>query len=394
MPPLRPLRWSGYFITPRSRPCTSVRRPLLARPQSSATQQFSDEDSTVTDVSHNSYPSTPSSDSSRPLTDLPSPPPSLVSSSAKLSALHARLSLPEKFPLTTLSRTLIHPTADPHPSFNNASLAHLGQTLMGYYISEHLICHYPRLPMVVLFAACTAYIGPETLTALTREFGVEPAAEPGGEVDPGLLQFARRPPGKPTPNIATKLWRRGLSSQIATGAAFADQPADASPSAHASAENAPLTEAAASFVRALFGALYLHTGLTPTKQFFASHILSRHLSLSSLFSFRQPTRDLSRLCAREGFDAPVARLISETGRLSRHPVFVVGVYSGQEKLGEGAGASLDEARTRAAVTALMGWYLYSPLEVRVPSETQEKVARVGKERPWEPVMIDGGEVIV
>lgn len=70
-------------------------------------------------------------------------------------------------------------------------------------------------------------------------------------------------------------------------------------------------------------------------------------------------------------------------------VFVVGIFSGQDKLGEGAGASLLEARSRAAVAALKGWYLYSPLNVRVPSSMEEEGAA-----PWKPVHVDLGEVIV
>ena len=80
-----------------------------------------------------------------------------------------------------------------------------------------------------------------------------------------------------------------------------------------------------------------------------------------LFQFEQPTRELSRLCVREGFQQPIARLEKETGRYSRHAVFIVGVYSGEEKLGEGQGSSLPEAKIKAAISALKGWYLYSPV---------------------------------
>ena len=64
------------------------------------------------------------------------------------------------------------------------------------------------------------------------------------------------------------------------------------------------------------------------------------------------------------------------------------MYTGNEELAHGAGGSLDEARTKAAIVALKTWYLYSPLQVRVPSDAVEKGAK------WEPVLIDGGEVIV
>ncbi|RMY44563.1 hypothetical protein D0864_15607, partial [Hortaea werneckii] len=115
--------------------------------------------------------------------------------SAKLSALHARLSLPSKLPLQTLARCLIDPSADPRPAYNNASLAILGQDLLGYYTSEYLTCRYPRLPMPVLFAAQYAYAGNATLGAMRVEWGVEAVAAPGPEVDPGLLQLKRTIPG-------------------------------------------------------------------------------------------------------------------------------------------------------------------------------------------------------
>jgi large subunit ribosomal protein L44 len=50
-------------------------------------------------------------------------------------------------------------------------------------------------------------------------------------------------------------------------------------------------------------------------------------------------------------------LLKETGRLSISPVFVVGVYSGADKLGEGFGSSLKMAEFRAAEDALLRLYL-------------------------------------
>lgn len=112
--------------------------------------------------------------------------------------------------------------------------------------------------------------------------------------------------------------------------------------------------------------------------------------MDKLFNFVQPTRELSRLCAREGFGSPVARLLGETGRMSSAPVFIVGVYSGNECLGEGQGGSLDEARIRAAANVLKGWYLYKPFDTGdVPSRTD-----VNPDATFNPTMIDGGEVIV
>ncbi|KZF23400.1 ribonuclease III [Xylona heveae TC161] len=340
------------------------------------------------------------------LTQYPSPPPELARSSAKLAALHARLGLPERFPLETLARALVDPSADPAPRFNNGSLRTLGNNLLGYYAAEHLVCKYPRLPLTVLFQAVYAYIGPKALSQVRHEWGIELAAEPGGEVDPGLLQFARLTPGE-TPAEGTSGrpneemgWRRGMSSRVVYDNMYgepktemeASERPELAPGVTVEDKRGETAEhAGANCVRAIFGGLYLHAGRPAAKKFFHDHFLSRQLDIAALFQFNQPTRDLSRLCAREGFEPLIARLLSETGRHSRHPVFVVGVYSGKDKLGEGIGGSLDEARIRAAISSLKGWYLYSPMDTRVPSDVE---GQDGASVSWKPVYVDGGEVVV
>ncbi len=323
---------------------------------------------------------------------IPSPHPSAAEKSIKLHALRSRLTLPERFPLPTLARTLVHPSADPDPAFNNASLSILGRHLLSYYITEWLLCNYPRLPIAVLFAAVEAYVGPQSLATIAKEWGIEAAAEPGGEVDPGLLQFRRIESGEALPAAFKQQvhkWNITDTHKIMRSDEFGSLTAPPGPH-DLQDTGVPSEIAAQSFVRAFIGALHVHLGAPLVKRFFRDHFLSRHLDISTLFDFRTPTRDLSRLCAREGFEPPIARLISETGRLSRHPVFVVGVYSGNDKLGEGSGSSLNEARIRAAVAALKAWYLYKPLEVVMPSSTEGEPDT----SKWRPNLIDCGEIIV
>ncbi|KAI5270340.1 ribonuclease III [Aureobasidium subglaciale] len=331
--------------------------------------------------------------------------------SAKLSALHARLSLPPRFPTQSLAQCLVHPSADRRANANNSSLAVIGQDVVAYYTAEWLLCNYPRLPMQILFAAQYAYSGPRTLSAMREEWGVESVAAPGIEVDPGLLQFTRRQPGnamaeggmarlkdsstsadnKPATRRSNEQWnyRRGVSSRIVYDNQFGDLQQNGSDPATApqNPDAVTLEDASASFVNAVFGALYLHAGAQATQAFHHAHILSRHIPLHTLFDFTHPTRDLSRLCLREGFEPPVARLLSETGRHSRSPVIVVGVYSGSDKLGEAAGSSLDEARVRAAAAALRSWYLYTPPRENIVLPSQSSTAQ------WKPQMIDIGEIV-
>lgn len=369
---------------------------------------------------------------------IPSPNPSRALRSAKLAALHARLALPDRLPLQSLARTLVDSSADPAPLFNNVNFAFLGQSLINYHTSEMLMCKYPRLPMQILHAAMRAYAGDRTLYYVARAWGVEAAAAPGYEVDPGLLQFSLDEDRisntkwgfvrKEAEYIEKYKWRRGISSRVVLDDDFGDALTPSKLAKPVSLEEVereaeleetkeeveemekiemelPLERQLAlgnpdekmakshavhgTFVRALVGAIYGHAGREAARSFVKSHILCRQLDLSQLFSFKAPVRELARLCAREEFEPPVARLLSETGRLSRTPVYVVGIFSGNDKLGEGTASNLGFARQKAAMNALKAWYLYSPGEdVRVPSDMLVTTAT-----PWEPVYIDIGEVI-
>lgn len=343
-----------------------------------------------------------------------------------------------------MARTLVDPSADPAPLFNNANLAFLGQTLISYHTSEMLMCRYPRLPMEIMHSAMKAFAGDRTLYTIARSWGVESAAAPGGEVDPGLLQFSLDAPrGFNTRwgfvragdrNLRGEKYRGGISARVVVDDDFGEPIPFSAAAKHinlkhgrfgpdvedlADAEDdvadyssdpreaglprerklslgdprekiAKSHDIHATFVRAVVGAIYTHSGRESARSFVRSHVLSRQLDLANLFTFKLPVRELSRLCMREEFEPPVARLLSETGRLSRTPVFVVGIFSGNEKLGEGAAASLDYARKKAAMNALKAWYLYSPGEdVPVPSDM---LASDGAKR-WVPAYVDIGEVI-
>lgn len=368
-------------------------------------------------------PQWPSISTEDPLGPPPSPLPRDALRSAKLAALHARLSLSDKIPVQTLARTLVDASADPAPLFNNANLAFLGQTLISYHTSELLMCRYPRLPMQILHSSMKAYGGDKTLSHIARSWGVESAAAPGMEVDPGLLQFSLdkerafnttwgfvRPEAA---YIEKYKWRRGISSRVVLDNDFGEALADPDKAAKLQdggdevdldldlpverkltlgdpdEKISKSQNIHATFVRAVVGAIYTHCGREAARSFVKAHVLSRQLDLQKLFSFKLPTRELARLCAREEFEPPVARLLSETGRLSRTPVYVVGIFSGNDKLGEGSAASLDHARAKAAMNALKAWYLYSPGEdVPVPSDMLVEGAK-----PWQPVYVDIGEII-
>lgn len=343
----------------------------------------------------------------------PSPSTDRALGSAKLAALHARLALPQRLPLQTLARALVDASADDNAQFNNANLAFLGHTVINYHVAEWLMCRFPRLPMDIFHSAMNGYAGHSPLHLVARSWGIDAAAAPGGEVDPGMLQFSVHKPGSAVTRFGRKRseaeyikkykWRRGISSRVVFDDDFGEQVGEETDSAaeedggnvepslmaYGDSETRQMAEMAyANAVRAVTGAVYAHCGREKVKSFIRAHLLSRALDMPRLFSFQFPTRELKLLCDREDFEAPVARLLSETGRMSRTPVYVVGIFSGKDKLSEGAGPNLDHARIKAAINALKAWYLYSPgTNVRVPSDMLSEGAR-----PWEPAYIDIGEI--
>lgn len=269
-------------------------------------------------------------------------PETVASSVPALQSLAARLSV-QDIPYSALARTLISETASLKYA-NNAGLSRFGKTLLSFFVHEHFMLKYPRLPPPVLRRVVETYTGMPALAAIGTMWGVEPdtrsafsryLADASDVASLGKLSFTDA-------NIDVE---KGVIEKAPVGKHAID-----------------LNGAMGHFVRALVAAVYAHRGIEGAGEFIKSYIVKpQKLDILSIMSFSRPTRELSTLCAREGLEPPVSRLMAESGRYSIAPVFVVGVFSGAQKLGEGQGSSLREARTRAAVNALQGWYLYSPV---------------------------------
>lgn len=90
-------------------------------------------------------------------------------------------------------------------------------------------------------------------------------------------------------------------------------------------------------------------------QYFRALHLTLHLSEALMGSSRANSGLLSPsyiffLFTLEHSTNVVYRLLRETGRLSSTPIFVVGVFTGKDKLGEGFGSSLKMAEYRVRLT--------------------------------------------
>ncbi|SCV01139.1 LAME_0G14312g1_1 [Lachancea meyersii CBS 8951] len=303
-------------------------------------------------------------------------PETLASKSPALNSLHSRLRLPGSFPKSTLARCLtcrssqlpkkaVSPSSGaaftntvPTNNFcDNHGLNIFGKNLLTYHVSRQVMTQYPRLPTVVLNAAVDGYISHNVLASIGRSWGIE--LENASVMD----RFLKEEPIQLTLGrlrFFNNSLKREDGVELITGQNFSEE------AAYALA------------VRSIIGALWAYTHETNPAlafKFIDNHILSRKLDVTKIFQFEHPTRELAVLCRREGLEAPVSRLLAESGRLSKAPVFIVGVFSGSEKLGEGFGASLKEAKARAATDALTKWYCYEPVK-------------------GQPSVIDHGAVIV
>lgn len=297
-------------------------------------------------------------------------PESTAQQSPPLVALFARLRLPESYSYSTLSQAL---NMNKYGGLaNNFGLSTLGKTLLSYYVSEHLLLRYPRLPMAVHNAAVDAYMGTEALSLIGKSWGIEVDSSSKLQKhlaqEPEFLQYGKL--RFLAENAKEEVEESGIhelsKEELAT--------LDPSTNSYISKEQ----DAYASAVKAIVGGLYTHAGEDVTKEFIRAHILSRKVPLTEMFQFSKPTRELARICEKLELEHPLeVRLIAETGRLSAHAIYVAGAFSGGDKLGEGVGSSLNEAKTRAVVNALLAYYLYTPVNeegnpVKMPSDENYK----------------------
>jgi large subunit ribosomal protein L44 len=107
-------------------------------------------------------------------------------------------------------------------------------------------------------------------------------------------------------------------------------------------------DALASVPRAMTALIYHHRSLAVARKFAHTFFLSRLIDLGSFIKFRDPKLALSFTVEQFGRERPISRLLRESGRASNSPIYVVGIFSGVDKLGEGFGSSLRMAEYRVS----------------------------------------------
>lgn len=107
-----------------------------------------------------------------------SPPPAALTALAHRVGLGKLETDPTLIQQVCTHESITHPFAKLHPNKplprTNTNLAVLGNSLLGLFATEFLHASYPHLPVRVVKAAVSAYVGPSTCARVAREMGVVP----------------------------------------------------------------------------------------------------------------------------------------------------------------------------------------------------------------------------
>lgn len=241
---------------------------------------------------------------------------------AKFSAFTQRTGLVNFKNEKILKQALIHQSYLDGNDAANERLQVLGESVLQFYVTEHLYLKYPELPHDILRQVIDAYIGLKALSSAGKTFGI-----------PLVMKWG------------------SVSSNL-------------------DPDNVPIVTA--KVFQAIVAAIFTDQGATAAKSFIGTHIISRTINIEDFIKFPSPKSILYNILEKKGKPRPVGRILKETGRSSNSPVFIVGIFSGLEKLGEGYGSSLKMAEFRACRAALIEKFGTEVAEMPTPPSSVDE----------------------
>ncbi|KAG9286694.1 hypothetical protein G9A89_012244 [Geosiphon pyriformis] len=262
-----------------------------------------------------------------------------------LSAFGARLGLRFSDP-NTLLQVVIDESYQDTDLPSNKKFKIIGEKVCRLFVTEHFHIKYPLMPLPTLQELIKVYIGPETLNIFGQEIGL-----------PNVLRYQK---------ITDQMKGMDFLSETAEPKHTYESPM---PQKAKKSVNVSLAEAMIHSIHAIIAA----------RQFVHSFILTREANVGLLYEShcKLPKAELSVLMKRLGQIPPISRqitvpfnneMLKETGRNTRSPVFVIGIFSGIDKLAESYGSSIKMAEFKAAREALKLYYLKEVKDYTLPSE--------------------------
>ena len=199
----------------------------------------------------------------------------------------------------------------------------LGRSTMMHYVNEYIYFTYPEMNGAMLLDVARAITNQDALVKLASHFGVSDL-------------------------IGTKVTLGSAASAHVISQAFC----------------------------AVVGALVQDQGQVAAKRLVHDLVLSQlsTMDLQEVVKLEHPRFMLNTILAGQGRPKPVSRLVSESGRATHFPSFVVGVFSGDNCLGEGTGTSLRRAELEAMRTALRTYFQKELSSCPLPSDHEDFLA--------------------
>ncbi|KAJ3259262.1 hypothetical protein HDU77_001917 [Chytriomyces hyalinus] len=270
---------------------------------------------------------------------------------AKFAAFSARSGITLSHP--SLLAALTHKSYRPVSADNSVSEESraasqrnriLGAKLLEFHVLNYVMLKFPVMPAHGVESLVDSYVGDKALVSVGRNLGV-----------PSIMRWKK--------SDTLEEGAAGLPGQVIV---------------------------VARVIQALVGAIYQEKGAKGVDSFVKTHILSRTVDVGAHLKLQiNPKGTLRQILADAKREAPVSRLLKETGRLSTSPVFIVGVYSGIEKLGEGYGSSMAMAETRACKNALERYFTKEIKDVKVPLDGLSEEKLMFEEKVAGAVKADG-----
>lgn len=134
--------------------------------------------------------------------------------------------------------------------------------------------------------------------------------------------------------------------------------------------------------QSLIGICFTQKGALETRKLLDALLFSGTFNKNLLCRPKNPMLKLARAMENFKRNEPDYRLLHETGRLSDTSIYVVGVYSGLDKLAEAHGPSMLVAQERAAIEALGKLFIVDTPDAGRKSDVllEQKVPIISVER--------------
>ena len=121
---------------------------------------------------------------------------------------------------------------------------------------------------------------------------------------------------------------------------------------------------------AIIGSVYVDQGPLHARQLVQEFVLYslQGIDVNNMIKLEHPVQVLEEILAVKGREKPRDELLWETGRDTDRPTFCVSVHSGEDKLAEGVGQTIERAKHDAYQTSILQFFYKELRKFKLPSD--------------------------